>query len=126
MAKIILAAILMTFTLTACLPKVVPKETIQKEYVPVYVVPKPPDTQRPVLETSTLTPEDKDNLNVMVKAQTVEIAQLIGYSTELEQIVNKYRQLSNTSTTINDVDVKKLPLFSIDKLKEFMSKEGNK
>lgn len=115
--------ILACVMLSACMPKVATKEKIVTEDVPVFVIPKPPEHQpRPALEIDKLTPEERKNINREAQAYAVTVAQLKSYAEDLEAIVNKYNELSNTSTPITNFDPKTPALLNIDRLKEFLDK----
>jgi hypothetical protein len=112
--------------LTACMPQPIIKQTVVKEEIPIYVVPKPPAiSPRPVLEISKLTDEDKKNIALVAKALSVSLEQLKDYSGDLEAVYNKYMELSNTSVTVDNFNPKTPALLSIDKLKEFLD-QGKK
>lgn len=122
MAKII-PILLTCIMLTACMPKVAIKEKIVEKEVPIFVIPKPPVVKdRPVLDITKLTDNDKKNLNLEIAALTISLEQLKAYAGDLEAVYNKYKELSNTSTTITELDSKTPGVLSIDKLKEFIDK----
>ena len=108
--------------ISACVPRIVTKQQIVEKDVPIYVVPAPPDTQRPILDIDKLTVDDRKNSNVEAKAIAVSLEQLKKYAESLELIVNKYREVSNTSTPITNFNPKTPALLDIDKLKEFIDK----
>jgi hypothetical protein len=81
--------------LMGCNPKI--KTVIQKENVPVPVVPTPPNTERPKLYIDDLSEEDKKKDGEVSKAYVITTVQLKKYSTLLEQIVDVYRDLSKKS-----------------------------
>lgn len=122
MAKLILT-FLAFFAITACTPRVVVKDRVIEKDIPIYVIPSPPDIgPRPILDIDTLTVEDRKNVNREAKAYVVSIEQLKKYAENLELIVNKYKELSNTSTPIDKLDTKTFPLIDMDKFKEFINK----
>ena len=116
MNKIVIA--LACLLAVGCMP--ITKEKIQKEEVPVYVIPAPPVVDRPILETSKLTAEDRKDLNKVAKAMTIAKEELEEYADSLEKIVNKYRELSNTSKTIDQVNLNKLGPLNIDSLQKYL------
>lgn len=105
------------------MPKVAIKEKVVTKEIPIFVIPRPPEvSQKPVLATSKLTAEDKKDINKVSRAMEISIQQLINYSSDLEKVYNKYKELSNTSTPITNFDPKTPALLDIDKLKEFLDK----
>ena len=119
MGKLIFS-ILACIMLSACMPKVAIKEKVVTKEIPIFVIPRPPEvSQKPVLATSKLTAEDKNKVS---RAMEISIQQLISYSSDLEKVYNKYKELSNTSTPITNFDPKTPALLDIDKLKEFLDK----
>lgn len=75
-----------------CTPQV--KTVYQKVEVPIYIVPKPPAYQRPTLYIETMTDEQKNDIGELSKGYAVSIIQIKQYACYLEQIVNKYKELS--------------------------------
>lgn len=66
----------------------------QEVKVPVYVVVEPPVVQRPELEISTLSEEQKKDPGELAKAHKITIKQLQQYSENLEKIIEKQRELA--------------------------------
>ena len=126
MVKKIIISTMLCLSMTACTPKVAVKEKIVEKDIPVYVVPKAPHVERPVLETSKLTLADRKDINKEAKALTITVEQLKDYSLSLEAIINKYNELSNTNVLITSFDPKTPALLNIDKLKEFLDKQAGK
>lgn len=92
--RIVLVIILSAVLMSGCAhERIVYRDTPK----PVYVVPNPPEIQRPVLATETLTPEQQQNPGLVLQAQTAAVEQLHGYIDELEAIVKKYRDLATVS-----------------------------
>lgn len=81
MARIMIITVLL-FLLQGCTTT---KYTMQP-------LPTPPNTSRPVLLTTTITPTTPEGDVVKIYHATIE--QLIDYSVGLEKIVDKYRKLA--------------------------------
>lgn len=85
------------------------KKIVYKEVpYPVYVVPAPPEIERPVLQIHKLTDEQKAIDGEILKAERASVVQLLSYIDELELIVGKYRELSVESS--KNLDRLKLPV----------------
>jgi len=93
MKKLLLSFALAGVLLTGC------GKTIQYKDVayPVYVVPTPPEVSRPALEIDKLTPDQRADAGLVLKAQRATDEQKDGYIAQLETIVQKYRELSAIS-----------------------------
>jgi hypothetical protein len=87
---VFLSAILLVGCAT---PRIVYKDVAY----PVYVVPAPPPVNRPVLIVDTLTPAESEDPGIVLRAQRATSEQKNGYITELELIINKYRELATAS-----------------------------
>ncbi len=90
----LLGIIAMVALTTACVPKTIIKTEYVEKRVPVNAVPAPPKVERPVYETSKLTPEDRKDIGKVTQAVTTESKQKDGYIEILETVINKYKELS--------------------------------
>lgn len=108
-------------SLSGCLSKPIVKQTIQEKQVPIAVFPAPPPVDKPILEIDKLTPADRLEISKVSKAMTITVEQLKRYSSRLEDVYNKYKELANTSVTIDELDPKDQKS-NMEKLKEFISK----
>lgn len=90
-ASIILAIITISLSLTAC-----KRAVIYEDYpVPVYVVPKPPNIQRPSLPIHQLNNNDSTDINKVILAYVTSIRLLLNYSEAHEKILGVYDKLSD-------------------------------
>lgn len=90
--------------LTACTKKQDVKIEYKDRFVPVYVVPAPPEVQRPEL---LLNEANKDTVSdeEFVRLYSATTAQLNGYIEALELIIQRYRELAaDSSRNINKLD----------------------
>ena len=69
------------------------------KYVPVYIIPAPPKTERPSSALTALTEEQKKSLGEVVKAYVIEVNQQDAYIVLLEEVLKKYQELSQKSET---------------------------
>ena len=84
MGKVVITLIA-SVLLTGCFTKT----TIKYVSVPI---PTPPEVARPTLKLYEINEHTPDN--DVVKYYRISVEQLINYSTSLEMIVNKYKELS--------------------------------
>lgn len=92
-SKVILITAIMLLA-TACVPKTIIKTEYVEKRVPVNAVPAPPKIDKPVYETSKLTPEDRKDIGKVSYALVVESKQKDGYIEILELVINKYKELA--------------------------------
>lgn len=92
-----LLTILFIVLASGCASKPVIKEVYVEKKVPVNSVPQPPKVDRPILETTKLTPEDRKDIGKVSQAVVVENKQLLGYTSILELIINTYKQAADKS-----------------------------
>lgn len=95
MNKLLLSLVLVAF-LSGCKtnPPIV-KTEYKNVYVPVYVVPGPPEVQEPVLATDTLTEAQKQDIGELAKAYVIENKQLRNFNGLLLEIVQKYAEMAS-------------------------------
>ena len=90
--------------LTACTKKQDVKIEYRDRFVPVYVVPAPPQVQRPELllnENNKNTVSDEE----FARLYSATTAQINGYVEALEKIIQKYAELAAASSrNINKLD----------------------
>jgi hypothetical protein len=107
-------------TLTACKTKQEVKIEYRDRYVPVYVVPAPPEVKRPEL---LLNEKNKDTVSdeEFSRLYSATTAQLNGYIEVLEEVYNKYAELAALSApNINKLDQ---ALLTADKVEENDTRE---
>lgn len=107
-------------TLTACKSKQEVKIEYRDRYVPVYVVPAPPEVKRPEL---LLNEKNKDTVSdeEFSRLYSATTAQLNGYIEALEEVYNKYAELAALSApNINKLDQ---ALLTADKVEENDTRE---
>jgi hypothetical protein len=89
---LIFLTILATGCATTCEPVI---QTIEVK-VPVIVVPEPPVVLRPTLLSQNVTPIT-DDYSTFVKSLEADVFSMTKYATDLEQIVNKYKEMSSSN-----------------------------
>lgn len=77
---------------------------VQIEYktveIPVPYAPKPPVVDKPVLDVTTLTPAQKEDLGELSKSYKISLIQVENYADDLEKIIKKYDDLSKANTMV--------------------------
>lgn len=92
--KKLIVLLMLSVMLVGCKSQMVKTEYVEVK-VPVNSVPQPPVVSRPVPETSLLTTADRKDIGKVAKAVTVERDQWKEYSSILETIINKYKELAD-------------------------------
>lgn len=97
MNKLALTVIL-ALSLGACktMEPIVKTEYVDRP-VPVATVPKPPKVDKPTLETTKLTEEDRKDIGIVSKAIVIENKQLKGLVGIYELIINTYDKAADAS-----------------------------
>lgn len=94
-----LLLILISLILAGCNPFI---RTEYREYpVPVYTVPAPPSIERPQLPIHSLTSEDREDSDKVIRAYIVSIRLLLNYSYAMEKIWDKYNRLSEETEFVD-------------------------
>lgn len=70
------------------------KTEVQKQYVDVLYCPAPPDVERPVLPIHMMTAEEEKQDGEVVKHWKATVKTLMGYSKELETVVDKQKEIN--------------------------------
>lgn len=93
MAKVIITLVAV-LALAGC--ATTPKLTcnVKPVAVPIVYSPAPPVVARPVLPITTITKTDSDG--VVVKKYAASVQALLGYSKQLEDIINQYQNIHNS------------------------------
>lgn len=107
MGRIILIAIACVL-LTGCPKTPMIRTEVQEVFVPIMHCPAPPEVERPDLAIHNMTPEQKQHSGEVVKHYKATIIQLLGYSQELEQILDAYEEGSQSYDEIRDELYEKL------------------
>jgi hypothetical protein len=70
-------------------------ETIYKDkYIPIIIVPHPPEIKPPDYYTRSLTEEQKDDIGEVSKAYIISSTEAINYIENLESIYETYKELA--------------------------------
>ncbi len=97
--------IALSLSLTACATKpLIETHYVDKPY-PVNAVPHTDMPAKPVLETTKLTPVQRNDIGAFSKAVTVENTQLKEYIGVLELIINTYNDLAKKSVVTSTLVV---------------------
>lgn len=68
--------------------------------VPIVYSPAPPVVERPTLPHLTMTPEQVASDGEVAKAYAASVAALLGYATQLEDIVKQYKDIHDSYGTL--------------------------
>lgn len=93
---ILLAALMLASCATTQHVKLVSR--VEPIAVPLIYSPAPPKISRPTLPITTIKPTDSDG--VVVKKYAATIQALIGYSEELEKIVQNYQHINQSYSVV--------------------------
>jgi hypothetical protein len=69
---------------------------VKEQYVDILYCPAPPDIERPVLPIHVMTEEEKQQDGEVVKHWKATVKTLMGYSVELEKVVDKQKEINTT------------------------------
>lgn len=108
MIKKLLVVLMLAVPLAGCntfSKKPIIKTEYVEKLVPVNAVPQPPKVERPIPETSLLTDADRKDIGKVAKAVTVEKKQWEDYSTILETIINKYKELADKAEVQSQLEI---------------------
>lgn len=73
------------------------KTVYQDRYVPIIIVPPPPELTIPEYYAATLTEEQKQDIGEVTKAYVISSQQAANYLSNLKEVYNLYKQLSEDS-----------------------------
>jgi hypothetical protein len=97
MVKYILIAF-MAVGLASCMDQPV-KTVYRDKNIPIYVVPKAPAVNPPVLVVNTLTDAQKNDPGELSKAYAISLKQAMQYACQLKSIVDTYAELAQNVPT---------------------------
>lgn len=93
--KLILAVSVALLLSSCAADKVIVKTEYVEKKVPIAVVPTPPQTNKPVSDVSTLTPEQRKDIGILSKALVATVKGQEDYIRILELIINRYKELAD-------------------------------
>jgi hypothetical protein len=91
----LLLTVMLSLLLTACSTQI--KTVYQDRYVPIILVPPPPELTVPEYYINTLTEEQKQDIGEVTKAYVVSAQQAQNYLSNLKEVYNLYLRLAEDS-----------------------------
>jgi predicted transglutaminase-like protease len=73
------------------------KTVYQDKYIPIPIVPAPPEVAKPEYYSETLTDEQKEDIGELAKAYVIDSKQAKAYADNLERVYETYGDMATSS-----------------------------